>query len=365
MRDGVRPAPPADRRPAVRHSRRRLPDARGRVLRLPVGQGAARQAAARQVATTSAELAALILDEAEVAIVPGRGVRHARLRPAVLRARRRRPGRGHQPDRQARRRRLIAANSPAGDCHPVGCRLIKRHLVLVGAAVRRQHRAQEHLGTGFYRCGRGRSGDSHQLFEQQRDLVGPTGCRSWLGRPERRAVRPPCSPAKIKSSGKLVVGVNVPYAPNEFKDPSGKIVGFDVDLMNAIADVLGLTTDYSEADFDKIIPSIQAGTFNVGMSSFTDNKEREKSVDFVTYFSAGILWAAAGGQDDRPGQRLRQEGRGAAHHDPGHRRAAGQEQGVHRRRQAGDRDPAVRQPGRRHQRAWCWARPTPCRPTRR
>ena len=42
-------------------------------------------------------------------------------------------------------------------------------------------------------------------------------------------------PEAIKSSGKLIVGVNIPYAPNEFKDPSGKIVGFDVDLMNAIA----------------------------------------------------------------------------------------------------------------------------------
>jgi polar amino acid transport system substrate-binding protein len=98
-------------------------------------------------------------------------------------------------------------------------------------------------------------------------------------------------PEEIKSSGKLVVGVNIPYAPNEFKDPSGKIVGFDVDLMNAIAATLGLTAEYREADFAKIIPSIQGGTFNVGMSSFTDTKEREESVDFVTYFSAGILWA--------------------------------------------------------------------------
>lgn len=98
-------------------------------------------------------------------------------------------------------------------------------------------------------------------------------------------------PDDIKKSGKLVVGVNVPYAPNEFKDPSGKIVGFDVDLMNAIASTLGLTADYRESDFEKIIPSIQGGTYNVGMSSFTDTKEREKSVDFVDYFSAGIQWA--------------------------------------------------------------------------
>ncbi|MCB0944986.1 MAG: transporter substrate-binding domain-containing protein, partial [Mycobacterium sp.] len=79
-------------------------------------------------------------------------------------------------------------------------------------------------------------------------------------------------PEDIKKSGKLIVGVNVPYTPNEFKDPSGKIVGFDVDLMNAIASTLGLTAEYREADFAKIIPAIQGGTFNVGMSSFTDTK---------------------------------------------------------------------------------------------
>ncbi|WP_236950492.1 ABC transporter substrate-binding protein [Mycobacterium sp. MS1601] len=98
-------------------------------------------------------------------------------------------------------------------------------------------------------------------------------------------------PEDIKSSGKLIVGVNIPYAPNEFKDESGKIVGFDVDLMNAIAATLGLTAEYRESDFAKIIPSIQGGTFNVGMSSFTDTKEREQTVDFVTYFSAGTQWA--------------------------------------------------------------------------
>jgi polar amino acid transport system substrate-binding protein len=107
-------------------------------------------------------------------------------------------------------------------------------------------------------------------------------------------------PAKIKSSGKLVVGVNVPYAPNEFKDPSGKIIGFDVDLMNAIASTLGLTPDYRESDFEKIIPSIQGGTYDVGMSSFTDTKEREASVDFVTYFSAGTLWAQRPGSPIDP-----------------------------------------------------------------
>ncbi len=107
-------------------------------------------------------------------------------------------------------------------------------------------------------------------------------------------------PADVRQSGRLVIGVNVPYAPNEFKNSSGEIVGFDVDLMNAVAKTLGLTTDYRETAFEGIIPSVASGNFNVGMSSFTDTKEREANVDFVTYFQAGTLWAQRAGASVDP-----------------------------------------------------------------
>ena len=107
-------------------------------------------------------------------------------------------------------------------------------------------------------------------------------------------------PEAIKSSGKLIVGTDPTYPPNEFKDESGAVIGFDVDLMNAIAATLGLTTEYRPSSFDKIIPAVQGGTFNVGMSSFTDSKEREQQVDFVTYFSAGSLWAVKAGANVDP-----------------------------------------------------------------
>ncbi|MCX4095046.1 ABC transporter substrate-binding protein [Nocardia sp. alder85J] len=103
-------------------------------------------------------------------------------------------------------------------------------------------------------------------------------------------------PDKIKQAGKLTVGVNLPYAPNEFKDSSGKIVGFDIDLMDAVAGVLGVKADYQESEFERIIPAIEAGTLDVGMSSFTDNAEREKTVDFTDYFSAGSQWAQQKGK---------------------------------------------------------------------
>ncbi len=107
-------------------------------------------------------------------------------------------------------------------------------------------------------------------------------------------------PEDIRSAGRLIIGVNVPYAPNEFKDASGAIVGFDVDLMNAITRTLGLVPDYRETAFEAIIPSVRGGDFNVGMSSFTDTKKREEAVDFVTYFEAGTLWAQRPGAEIDP-----------------------------------------------------------------
>ncbi len=70
--------------------------------------------------------------------------------------------------------------------------------------------------------------------------------------------------------------------------------------MNAIAATLGLTPEYRASLFDKIIPSVQGGNYNVGMSSFTDSKKREEQVDFVTYFSAGSAWAQKVGAGINP-----------------------------------------------------------------
>ncbi|BBY28061.1 bifunctional serine/threonine-protein kinase/transporter substrate-binding domain-containing protein [Mycolicibacterium sediminis] len=102
-------------------------------------------------------------------------------------------------------------------------------------------------------------------------------------------------PPDVRATGRLVIGVNTPYAPNEFEDSSGEIVGFDVDLMNAVARVLGLAPDYRETAFESILPSVGGGSFNVGMSSITDTPDREKTVDFVTYFQAGTQWAKRAG----------------------------------------------------------------------
>lgn len=95
-------------------------------------------------------------------------------------------------------------------------------------------------------------------------------------------------PAEIKKKGTLTVAADASYAPMEFIGKDGKTVeGMDADLAKALAGVMGLKADVKNATFDSIIPGLAANKYDLGMSSFTDTKEREQTVDFVTYFNAG------------------------------------------------------------------------------
>ena len=79
-------------------------------------------------------------------------------------------------------------------------------------------------------------------------------------------------PDAVKSDGKIVIGTDSSYPPNEFLDTDGKtVVGWDVDLFNAVAAKLGLKTEYESAVFDAIIPGLQSGKYEAGVSSFTVN----------------------------------------------------------------------------------------------
>ena len=107
-------------------------------------------------------------------------------------------------------------------------------------------------------------------------------------------------PEKVASAGKLIIGTDPTYAPNEFKNEAGEPIGWGIELAAAVAAKLGLTPEYQVAKFDNIIPSVTGGKADIGESSFTDTVEREKQVDFVNYYTAGILWASAKGKDVDP-----------------------------------------------------------------
>ncbi len=128
------------------------------------------------------------------------------------------------------------------------------------------------------------------------------------GRPARSPVRSARTPAvdrpasrrRSRSAGKLVVGVNPPYSPNEYLDSSGKLVGFDVDLMDATAKVLGLTTHTPRPTSTRSSRrSPPAPTTSACPRSPTTRTARRRSTS-PTYFSAGILWASRFGKTVDP-----------------------------------------------------------------
>jgi polar amino acid transport system substrate-binding protein len=103
-------------------------------------------------------------------------------------------------------------------------------------------------------------------------------------------------PAAVKADGTIKVGTDSTYAPSEFLDTDGKtVIGFDVDLFNAVAAKLGLKAQYESAKFDAIIPGVQSGKYELGVSSFTINPDRKKQVNMVSYFNAGTQWATKKG----------------------------------------------------------------------
>ena len=103
-------------------------------------------------------------------------------------------------------------------------------------------------------------------------------------------------PAKIKAAGKIVVGVDATYAPNEFLAADGKTVqGMDVDIFNAVAQKFGVTVEWVPANFDSIILGVDSGKYDIGVSSFTINDKRKQQVNMVSYFNAGTQWAVLKG----------------------------------------------------------------------
>jgi polar amino acid transport system substrate-binding protein len=95
-------------------------------------------------------------------------------------------------------------------------------------------------------------------------------------------------PAALKSKGTLTVAADASYAPDEFFAPDGHtVIGMDADLSKAIAALMGLKANVVNVTFDSIIPGLAAGKYDMGASSFSDNKTREKTVDFVDYANVG------------------------------------------------------------------------------
>jgi polar amino acid transport system substrate-binding protein len=120
-------------------------------------------------------------------------------------------------------------------------------------------------------CGGSSSGDN------------PTISASGTGAPLAASL-----PQAVRDAGVLKVGSDVAYAPVEFFDTDNKtVIGIDPDIAKALEAQLGIKLTFQNATFDGLITSLRSKRLDLIMSAMSDTPERQKSIDFVDYFSAG------------------------------------------------------------------------------
>jgi ABC-type amino acid transport substrate-binding protein len=99
--------------------------------------------------------------------------------------------------------------------------------------------------------------------------------------------------------GTIKVGLNAEYPPFESVDENGNIVGFDPDIMSAIADAAGFEYELVNTRWDGIFVALASGEFDAVISAATITPERQETVDFSDpYFNAGQMLAVQIGNDE-------------------------------------------------------------------
>ena len=89
---------------------------------------------------------------------------------------------------------------------------------------------------------------------------------------------------------KLVVATDATYAPMEYMDESGEIVGIDIDIVNAIAEAAGVEVEYKNYGWEPLFPAVKSGEVDFAVSSITITEDRQKEFDFTgPYFRANQL----------------------------------------------------------------------------
>ena len=99
--------------------------------------------------------------------------------------------------------------------------------------------------------------------------------------PTQPAAQPEGKLAQIQAAGKLIVGTSADYPPYESIDANGNFVGFDMDLIRAVGEKLGVEVEIRDMPFDSLIASLQEGKIDAVIAAMQATAEREEKVDFT------------------------------------------------------------------------------------
>ena len=108
----------------------------------------------------------------------------------------------------------------------------------------------------------------------------------------------------IQKAGKLVIATSPDFPPFESLGADGSVEGIEIDLLNIICDKLGVELAIEQMDFDSVLPGVQAGKFDVGVSGITVTEQRQKNVLFIVTLASqniakGIAYVFSGGKPIR------------------------------------------------------------------
>ena len=93
----------------------------------------------------------------------------------------------------------------------------------------------------------------------------------------------------LASAQTLKIGTEATYAPFEYTDDQANIIGYDIDIINAIAKVQGFEVEVLNMPFDGLIPALMTQQINASIAAISITPERQKRVDFTqSYYTSGI-----------------------------------------------------------------------------
>ncbi|GAA0178630.1 ABC transporter substrate-binding protein [Clostridium sediminicola] len=93
--------------------------------------------------------------------------------------------------------------------------------------------------------------------------------------------------SRVQDLGKITVGLDDSYPPMEYRDDDNKLVGFDIDLAEAIGDKMGVEVEYVTTEFSGILLALQSSKFDMILSALSITDERKESIGFTDAYVQG------------------------------------------------------------------------------
>ena len=85
----------------------------------------------------------------------------------------------------------------------------------------------------------------------------------------------------VKKAGKLTIATSPDFPPFESLGENGEVFGIEIDILNLICAELGVELEINQMDFESVLPGVQAGKYDVGVSGISVTPDRQENTLFT------------------------------------------------------------------------------------